>query len=212
MIKAFMNNFRKPSGFLGSLVCQAMNLGHGPLARDVFKHFTITPGMEALDIGCGGGCSLHIMLERGAKASGVDYSATSVARATSKVATYIERGMAKIDCASVQALPYENESFDLITAFETIYFWPDIETSLKEVFRVLRPGGRFVAAVEAWMEDGDAKCPAFFLQNLDMTLYGPEEFEKLLLAAEFSTVGTIRAQNGKWLAMHGEKKAATQSA
>lgn len=122
MIKAFMYNFRKPSGFIGSLLCRAMNSSHGPLARDVFKHLTITPGMRTLDVDCGGGYVLHMMLERGAEAAGVGHSTTSVARTSSMVAAYIERGKARVDCASVQALPYENESFDLITAFETVFF------------------------------------------------------------------------------------------
>jgi len=68
----------------------------------------------------GGGYVLRMMLGRGAEATGVDYSAISVTRTTSKVAAYIERGQAKVDCASIQALPYENERFDLVTAFETV--------------------------------------------------------------------------------------------
>lgn len=75
---------------------------------------------------------------------------------------------------------------------------------------MLRSGGRFIAAVGAWKEGNKVNCPAFFLQNLKMTLYAPEELEKMLLAAGFSTVGTIRAQNSKWLAIHGEKGTKTE--
>ena len=206
MLKALMNNFRKPSGVIGSLFCWAMNVGHRPFVRDVFKHITITPGMRTLDIGCGGGDVLHMMLERGADATGVDYSATSVSKTLSRVAKYVECGKAKVYCASVQALPDGDKSFDLITAFATVYFWPEIENSFKEVFRALRPGGRFIAAQKAWKEGDEINCPVFFLQNLEMTLYSPDELESVLLSAGFATVGTIRAQNNKWIAVYGEKK------
>ena len=41
-------------------------------------------------------------------------------------------------------LPYETGKFDLVTAFETVYFWPDLKQSFSEVFRVLKPGGMFM--------------------------------------------------------------------
>lgn len=176
------------------------------MIRDVFEHLDITPGMRTLDVGCGGGYALRMMLERGAEAVGVDYSAASVVRTSAKVAEYIERGKAQVDCASVQDLPYADESFDLVTAFETVYFWPEMENSLKEVYRVLRSGGHFVIAVEAWKEDDKINCPAFFLQNLKMTVYAPEELEEMLLIAGFSAVENIKAKNSKWLAIHTEKK------
>jgi ubiquinone/menaquinone biosynthesis C-methylase UbiE len=41
----------------------------------------------------------------------------------------------------VSQIPWEDGAFDLVTAFETVYFWPDFEGGLKEVRRVLKPGG-----------------------------------------------------------------------
>lgn len=45
-------------------------------------------------------------------------------------------------------LPFGNDVFDLITAFETIYFWPDILEALKQVHRVLKPNGTFMICNE----------------------------------------------------------------
>lgn len=46
------------------------------------------------------------------------------------------------------ALPFEEASFDLVSAFETVYFWPDLNRGFREVFRVLAPGGRFLVVCE----------------------------------------------------------------
>jgi len=62
--------------------------------------------------------------------------------------------------------------------------------------------------VEAWKEGGKVNCPAFFLKNLEMTLYAPEGLERMLLTAGFSNAGTIRAPNSRWLAVHGKKEIA----
>ena len=45
--------------------------------------------------------------------------------------------------ASVAELPFEAEQFDVATAFETVYFWPELAQNFREVYRVLKPGGTF---------------------------------------------------------------------
>ena len=45
-------------------------------------------------------------------------------------------------------MPFEDNTFDIVTAFETVYFWPDIEKSFGEVKRVLKPGGMFLIGCE----------------------------------------------------------------
>lgn len=50
-------------------------------------------------------------------------------------------------------LPFEAERFDLVTAFETVYFWPDLPKSFREIRRVLRPGGTLLICNEC---SGDA--------------------------------------------------------
>ena len=46
--------------------------------------------------------------------------------------------------ASVAELPFEAEQFDVVTAFETVYFWPELAQNFREVYRVLKPGGKVV--------------------------------------------------------------------
>ncbi len=45
--------------------------------------------------------------------------------------------------ASVAELPFKAEQFEVVTAFETVYFWPELTQNFREVYRVLKPGGDF---------------------------------------------------------------------
>ncbi len=76
-----------------------------------------------------------------ANVTGVDYSAVSVGKSRKVNADAIAKGRCKVLEASVSSLPFKEDMFGMATAFETVYFWPDIEKSIAEVRRVLSPGG-----------------------------------------------------------------------
>ena len=81
---------------------------------------------------------------------------------------------------SAERLPYEDRKFDLVTAVETVYFWPNLPYCLHEVCRVLKPGGQFVIMVE--VIEGDS----VWTKVVDgMTAYSPEQLKKLLDDAGF---------------------------
>ena len=58
-------------------------------------------------------------------------------------------GLHFLQQASVAELPFEAEQFDVVTAFETVYFWPELAQNFREVYRVLKPGGTFFICNEA---------------------------------------------------------------
>ena len=62
--------------------------------------------------------------------------------------------------ASVAELPFEAEQFDVVTAFETIYFWPELAQNFREVYRVLKPGGTFFICNSATLACCTAHRPA----------------------------------------------------
>ena len=82
---------------------------------------------------------------------------------------------------SAEKLPYEDETFDLVTAVETVYFWPNLPGCLQEVRRVLKPGGRFSILVE--VVDSDSKWTNVVE---GMTAYTPEQLKQLLDDAGFT--------------------------
>lgn len=181
-LKSFFSQCARPEGTLGRAMLSFMNLTHAPLINWGLKLVNVQNGWTILDIGCGGGFTIHQMLKRSkdTTAYGIDISAESVAKAQ-KVNTDMLDKRAFIIQGSAEKLPYEDEKFDLVTAVETVYFWPNLPGCLREVIRVLKPGGRFAIMVE--VVDSDSKWTSV----VDgMTAYTPEQLKQKLDTAGFT--------------------------
>ena len=111
-----------------------MNLSHAGLTKWGLTHASIQPTDTILDVGCGGGRTIDTMAKAAShgRVFGVDYSATSVDVARRVNAAAIEAGRVDVQQASVSALPFAAATFDLVTAVETHYYWPDLESDLRE--------------------------------------------------------------------------------
>lgn len=148
----FAGNPANPEGEAGRAMLARMNTGnHEALAQWGLAHVPFAAGMEALDIGCGGGANLARLLERisQGRVHGIDVSPLSVEVSRRFNAQAIEEGHCTVELGDAGSLPFEDGSFDVVTAFETVYFWPDLPTALREVARVLKPGGAFLVCNEA---------------------------------------------------------------
>lgn len=147
-----MRQCRKPSGPFGRALARGMNASHDTLTQWGLSHLTNGSHAYVLDVGCGGGRTIETLLSRGSdgRVFGVDYSPASVAVARARNRESIERGRVQIQEGSVSSLPFPDEMFDLVTAVETHYYWPDLPTDVREVMRVLRPGGAFMIIAETY--------------------------------------------------------------
>ena len=96
-----------------------------------------------LDVGCGTGANL-IMLSRHGDAEGVDVSEDALAFCR-------ERGLDKVKLGAGEELPYDDGTFDLVTAFDVVEHMDDDLAGLREMRRVLRPGGRVLLFVPTFM-------------------------------------------------------------
>ena len=143
---------RKPRSLPGRLFLRIMNLSHAGLTKWGLAHVSIQPTDTILDVGCGGGRTIDAMTRAAAdgRVFGVDYSATSVDVARHVNAAAILSGRASVQQASVSALPFPAATFDLVTAVETHYYWPDLLDDLREVRRVLKPDRRVVLIAETY--------------------------------------------------------------
>ena len=167
---------------MGRAMLKFMNLTHAPLTNWGLGLVEFQDGWTMLDVGCGGGKTLQRLLKRsqGAKVYGIDISDESVAKARESNADVLDKQVF-VQKGSAAELPYEEGMFDLVTAIETVYFWPNLPGCVKGIHRVLKPGGRFAIMVE--VVDADSKWTNFVE---GMTAYTPEQLKNLLDDAGFA--------------------------
>ena len=137
---------RRPSGWLGRMVARGMNKSHSDLTDWGLSYISIGKADTILDVGCGGGGTVRKLarvLEEG-RVYGIDYSEESVSISTRTNWKLVQEGRVTIQHGSVSSLPFPNRTFDLVTAIESHYFWPDLVNDMKEVMRVLKPGGTLI--------------------------------------------------------------------
>ena len=135
---SFFENTRKPVGLGGKIMVAMMNFGHSAMAAWGLQFLQPAPDAMVLDCGCGGGANIKTLLKLCPKGrvQGIDYSAVSVEKARKVNARAIAAGRCTVQQASVTELPFEAEQFDVATAFETVYFWPELAQNFREVYRV----------------------------------------------------------------------------
>src|SRR5262249_26407915 len=131
---------RKPSGAVGTLYARMMNVTHSALTDWGLAHVAVGADQVILDVGCGGGRAIQKLAALAPRGTiwGIDYSAASVRAARRTNADAIGAGRVRIEHGSVAALPFADGTFDLVTAVETHYYWPDLPASMREIFRVLK--------------------------------------------------------------------------
>lgn len=142
--------FSKPLGAAGREVMEQMNEHHVPLWNEALARMPKAMDGSVLDVGCGGGGFLRKLSERYPYAMlfGIDLSEDAV-RMTSEVGSdLVESGSLELAVGSAESLPYEDGAFDMATAIETYFFWPDLEEGVSELSRVLSPGGVLMIASE----------------------------------------------------------------
>ncbi|MDI1461120.1 methyltransferase domain-containing protein [Catellatospora sp. KI3] len=144
------DNFKKPTGFYGRLVGHLMTVQHRTLTDWTIDQMGIADGDDILDIGCGSGMALGLMAARDTTGTlaGIDYSPVMVDLAAKRNAAAVRAGRMTIQHGDAMNLPFEQASFDHVTAIETFYFWPDAMRGLKQAHRVLRPGGQMIVTLE----------------------------------------------------------------
>ena len=200
----FIKNTAYPSTtFWGRLMLAGMNHGHQKMALwCIENHIKLSGNEDVLDIGCGGGQNIANFLKRtNGKVHGIDYSPASVAKSLKKNKKAVTEKRSEIVQANVSAIPFENKTFDLVTAFETIYFWENIINDFKEVKRVLKPNGKFVVCNESSKMEGNER----WTNILDMNIYTAEEIIDTMQQAGFADVKSYKKENTQQICVIGKK-------
>ncbi len=204
---ALINQCRKPAGWLGRYVCWSMNRRHSNVTDWGLQHVSIRKDDTILDVGCGGGRTIQKLsaVATAGKVFGVDYSAASVAASRSANAEAISMGRVDVRQASVSELPFPDGMFDLVTAVETHYYWPNLAADMRGILRVLKPGGRLVIVAEAYRGrrfDAPFRVAMKLLRSSYLTV---SQHRELFVAAGFSDVEIFEERGKGWICGVGRR-------
>ena len=131
----------------------------------------------------------------------MDYSAVSVEKARNLNRTAIQKGRCAVWQSSVEHIIFEKDWFDAVTAFETVYFWSDLPRCLREVRRVLKPGGTFLICNES---NGDTDKDEKWTEIIGgMTIHKDIELKAYLEQAGFHDVQIHKKKS--WLCITARK-------
>ena len=169
---------------------KGMEEGHGDVVRQVIDKLGIKPGEKILDLGCGNGWATRLLAKThaGVQSIGVDASPKMIARAE-ELHSYTIR--ARYEHGSFEALDFKDGEFDRLFSMEALYYASDLEKSLAEAFRVLKPGGHASVIVDFYKESpatanwGDA-------MGLDLHYLGEQDWKAAFEQAGFTGIITER--------------------
>ena len=200
---SFFQNTRKPEGFGGKIMVAMMNVGHSAVARWGLQFLNAAPDAKVLDCGCGGGANMKRLLKKYPQGivKGIDYSSVSVKKARRLNQAAIQDGRCVVWQGSVEHIIFAKDWFDVVTAFETVYFWPDLPQCFLEVWRVLKPRGIFLICNES---NGDTDKDEKWTRIIGgMTIYKDTELEAYLEQAGFRDVQIHKRKS--WLCVTARK-------
>lgn len=202
---SFFENTRKPQGFGGKIMVKMMNSGHSKLAKWGFTKIYAKPDAKVLDIGCGGGANIANWLAKctNGHVTGIDYSKVSVAESEKLNAIAIKQGKCDIVYGDVSSMPFDDEAFDCVSAFETVYFWADLEKCFAEVHRVMKSGGSFLICNES---DGtNSKDEKWAKKIGGMKIYNEMQLRTMLEKVGFCDIKTFVDAKKHWLCIVANK-------
>lgn len=200
---------QKPNGWLGRLTLWRMNKSHSKLTDWGLAHVSIDKHDIILDVGCGGGRTVSKLaaIATEGKVYGIDYSEESVAATKRFNALGIDVGRVKVHHGSVSQLPFSDGTFDLVTAVETHFWWPDVPVGIREIFRVLKPRGTLIVIAEIYKGANtvSARLAEKYASRTGMTLLSSDEHRELFANAGFSSIHVTTESTKGWICATGRK-------
>jgi len=201
---------KKPDRFAGRFFTLPMNGSHAPLTDWAFTHLAIPNGAIALDVGCGGGRTIEKLAQHAAQAYGIDYAAGSVAASRAHNQRLIAEGRVFVERASVSQLPFPGNKFDVVTAIETQYYWPNLEGDMRGILRVLKPGGKLMIVAESYKGARNDAILGPIMKLLGSSRLSVEDHRALFLASGYQNIEIYEERKRGWICVIGSKPASSE--
>jgi len=184
--------FELPRGFAGRVTLMFMNLGHKSIYESVAKLLELRPEDSLLEIACGNGHFIKNYASHVHSVAGLDLSELCIKLATKKNKKRIVAGSAEFVQGEATQLPWKDNKFSATTSMASFMMFPKPVESLKEMYRVLRPGGRVVVCIE-WNAE-DEKDHSKNIKKYGMHLYTENDVRNMLKEAGFSDIAITYAK------------------
>ena len=203
----FMNHVRRPQGFIGRLFVRGMNRTHHERTDWGLQHVKVGEDFIILDVGCGGGRTIRKLAAKASngKVYGVDVSEDSVQVARNYNKQLVNKGQVDIRVSGVSTLPFEDAVFDLVTAVETHYYWPDLESDLGEILRVIKLEGSFLVIGGEYLGSRFDERNRDWATKIGMRLHTLEELKSIMSNVGFKDVEIFENYDEGWFCAIGKK-------
>jgi ubiquinone/menaquinone biosynthesis C-methylase UbiE len=175
--------FRQPSGIVGRVLGFLFRMNREGIDWTI-EQLDVQPTDHVLEIGFGPGLGIQraASLATQGRVAGVDFSQTMLEQATGRNAAAIDEGLVELCLGDATALLYPENTFHKAFATNVIYFWKNPLAILREIHRVMKPGGRLALYVIA---KEDLLKIKFITQTGVYQLYSDEDLVQLLNQAGF---------------------------
>jgi ubiquinone/menaquinone biosynthesis C-methylase UbiE len=176
-----------PSGILGRAIAWIMVRETAALNARAVELIDIGPSDHVLEVGYGHGATVERIaaLATQGRVAGVDVSESMTRLAIHRNRKGVVDGRVDLRTGDCASLPFGDGQFDKALSIHTVYFWKEPLACLREISRVLRPGGRFVLGFTLESSRRVGSFPAEVY-----TFYDEEEIRGMLITAGFESMAT----------------------
>lgn len=193
--RSALEQLASPHGWPAPLVAVALNRLNHRLIAGCVDALHLEPGDRATDLGFGGGRGLRLLLDAvgpGGQVAGIEPSSAMLAHARRRYPSHLERAGLRILEGTAGEMPLRDASQDGLLSANTVYFWRDIGDGLREIRRVLAPGGRLALGIS---ESDEQRRLGFAREGY--LVIRPEELAAKVAGAGFDDVRLGRRASGR---------------
>ncbi len=178
--------FLLPRGFVGRITYSMMNVGHKAIYKNVAEVLAPQPEDDLLDVPCGNGYFLKKFAPQVRSIAGLDISELGIRLASKKHADRLAAGTGEFVCGDAGELPWQDHRFTAVACMGGLPAFSHPDEALKQIHRVLRPGGRAVVSIEWNAEDGHDHTKEY--EKYGFRIWTEDEVRGLMKEAGFPDV------------------------